>query len=182
MDYKETAVILQLVSSTYPKFYKDSSESSIALSIKVWQSIFEEESYEEVVKGLKAYMSHDEGFPPTPGLIKKEIHSKRQLGINSSEAWALVRKAISNGIYGATEEFENLPPTVQRAVGSPEVIHDWSMVEEGQLAYVQRQFMKTYDVLQEEEKETKQLPSSVKKEIPQITFDGWRPQIEGETK
>ncbi len=48
--------------------------------------------------------------------------------LSEAEAWALVSKAASGSIHGYKADFERLPPTVQKAVGSPEMLHAWGMM------------------------------------------------------
>lgn len=50
----------------------------------------------------------------------RELNTPKQL--NELEAWSLVEKAIRNSIYNSQEEFSKLPPLVQKAVGSPNVL------------------------------------------------------------
>ena len=61
------------------------------------------------------------------------------------EAWALVRKALSNGTYGAEQEFAKLPPLVQKAVGSPANIREMAQADMESVATVfQSQFLRAY--------------------------------------
>lgn len=56
--------------------------------------------------------------------LVRELNTPKQL--NELEAWSLVEKAIRNSIYNSQEEFSKLPPLVQKAVGSPNVLRLWA--------------------------------------------------------
>ena len=85
--------------------------------------------------------------------------------MTESEAWVLVRKAISNGIYGYEEEFKGLPAVVQKAVGSPMQIHHWAMLTEGIDTVVASFFTRNYRLQIEHLKTESALPVDVKKAL-----------------
>jgi hypothetical protein len=79
------------------------------------------------------------------------------------QAWALVSKALKNGTYGAQEEFDKLPPTVQKAVGSPSQLRNWAVTDEESIENViQSNFMRTYRVICQREKEISKMPTDIK--------------------
>ena len=66
-----------------------------------------------------------------PGALNALIAQQQELeGPTEGEAWSLVAKALSRGIYNAREEFEKLPEDIQRIIGSAGQIHDWAMMDE----------------------------------------------------
>ena len=61
------------------------------------------------------------------------------------EAWALVAKAIRNGIYGSREEFEALPESVRRVVGTPARLREWAVMDSDRVhSAVARDFRRAY--------------------------------------
>jgi hypothetical protein len=71
--------------------------------------------------------------------------------MNEMEAWSLVRKAISNGYYGAEEEFAKLPDDVKRAVGSASQLRTWAMDSGFNEGVAMSQFQRVYRTQQERE-------------------------------
>ena len=49
--------------------------------------------------------------------------------MTAQEAWNLVARAIRNSGYESRKEYDNLPPDIQRLVGSPEQLRDWAMMD-----------------------------------------------------
>ena len=79
------------------------------------------------------------------------------------EAWNTVKKAIGNGYYGCVEEFGKLPEILRRLVGSPNQLRDWATMESEALnTVVASNFMRSYRVRAEREREYLLLPSDVK--------------------
>ncbi len=132
MNEKETVRILSIITEVYPAFRKDRNISATA---KVWQKIFEHTPYEAVEQALMAYIATDtKGFPPVPGAINERIRQAGELdGLTENDAWILVLKAASRGIYNSAEEFAKLPEEVQRAVGHPRQLHEWAMLDAGEV-------------------------------------------------
>ena len=166
MDAKGTNKILAMILEIYPSFGKDRNPE---LTSKLWQRLFEDEPYEWVEKALLAFFATDtKGFPPTPGNIKMMIQEL----IDAKEptemdAWALVAKATKRGLYNAKEEFDKLPREIQEIVGSPEMIHDWAMMDSDEFhTVVASNFQRSYRARSESRKVNGLLPSSLRINIP----------------
>ena len=81
-------------------------------------------------------------------------------------AWALVAKAVRNGTWGAKEEFDALPPQIQRVVGSPTQLRDWAQMDSDSLhSVVASNFQRSYRAKVKADKEYAALPSDVRKAI-----------------
>ena len=132
MNENETGKILSVISEMYPSFRKD---RNIDATARVWQKIFEHTPYAAVEQALMAYIATDtKGFPPVPGAINERIMQARELsGLTENDAWVLVLKAVSRGIYNSGEEFARLPEEVQRIVGHPAQLHEWAMLDAGEV-------------------------------------------------
>ena len=90
--------------------------------------------------------------------------------MTATEAWALVRKAIRNGYYGAEEEFEKLPTACQRAIGSPSNLRELAQLDIDQVETVeQSHFIKAYNTQTEREREVEKMPASIKSLVAKIT-------------
>ena len=84
------------------------------------------------------------------------------------EAWALVSRAIRNGYYGAEKEFEKLPPLVQKAVGTPGQLRNWSQTDMESIEnVVQSNFMRTYRTVVKSSQEIARMPENIRNLIEQ---------------
>ena len=132
MTQNETNRILAMLAEMYPSFRKD---RNIQTTQDVWLTIFQHTPYEAVEQALMAYIATDtKGYPPVPGAINERIMQARELsGLTENDAWILVLRAVSRGIYNSAEEFAKLPEEVQRIVGHPRQLHEWALLDAGEV-------------------------------------------------
>ena len=172
MTREETIQILKILKIAYPNFYKDFSKEYIKDTIDLWTIMFEDEDFSMVANAVKAYIPTDEkGFPPVIGQIKSKIHFlSGDNTLTEIEAWEKVKKAIRNSLYNANEEYCKLPKNIQKLVGSPSMLREWSMLDVSELdTVIQSNFMRSYKVRQEQEKEYLALPKSVREFTQAVT-------------
>ena len=85
-------------------------------------------------------------------------------------SWSLVERACRNGLHGAGEEFEKLPPLIQKAVGSPNQLREWAMMDADTVkSVVASNFMRSFKIYQKRERETAMLPESVRELLTGVT-------------
>ena len=157
---------MSVLRGAYPHFYRDISKQEAYDTINLWTDMFSNDDASIVAAAVKSLIDGDDkGFPPTIGQVK----TKMRLLVGSdelteAEAWNLVSKAVKNGLYGAVEEFEKLPPAVKRIVGSPSQLRDWASMDSDTLhSVVASNFQRSYKVVATREKEIAALPDDVKK-------------------
>ena len=148
------------IQTFYPNYQVENKE----FTINAWYSIIGDCDYKPMEKALRAYITTDtSGFAPSIGqLINKlhEVQSPQEL--NEMEAWLLVGKALRNGTYGAVEEFNKLPPLVQKAVGSPDNLRNWAQTDSESIEnVVQSNFMRTYRTVVNRAKEYQKMPKDI---------------------
>ena len=86
------------------------------------------------------------------------------------EAWQLVNAATQRGIYHAKDEFDKLPPVVQRIVGSPNQLKEWAMMDaETVQSVIASNFQRSYTVRAEKEREYMALPTGGKNTLAEIS-------------
>ena len=72
-------------------------------------------------------------------------------------------KATRRSILNSKEEFEKLPPILQRLVGSPSKLKEWALMDADTVnSVVASNLMRSYKVIAEKEKEFQALPSNVR--------------------
>lgn len=165
MTREETAEMLAILKAAYPHSFKDMTRVDGLAMLSLWERIFADDDKELVSAAIDALIStRTVGFSPTPGEVKEQIRKLSSANeLDELAAWALVSKACANGIYGYKEEFAKLPPEVQRAVGAPEQLRDWAMMDSDTVqSVIASNFQRNYRASQAREKDLAKLPSNVR--------------------
>ncbi len=166
MTDKETRKIIAVLMVAYPNY----KPINIDFTVSVWADMLSDYSYSEVDMAIKAYISTDtSGFAPAIGQVIdkiKSITTPRQM--TDAEAWALVRKAISDSSYNAKDRFNELPVTCQRAVGSPAQLRMWALDASYNENVVSSNFMRCYRTEVTRQSELSRMPSEVRQIIEKI--------------
>lgn len=167
MSEKEFYQIVQGLKAVYadPKYIADK------FAMEVWFNLLKDIPYDICTMAVQSYMQ-SEKFPPTPADIRKyatQIKTPEQENMSELEAWSLVRKAVSNGNYGAEKEFEKLPPVIQKALGSPSAIREMASVDLNELETVEKShFVRNYRAALDRHKADMQLNEGLRTAISEI--------------
>lgn len=179
MDRLETADILAVLKAAYPQFYNGLSPKEANKIVDLWAEMFKDEPVMVVAVAVKAMIaSRTNTFPPNIGEVKEQITKMRMpKEMTAAEAWTLVYRAIANSGYNAKEEYDRLPPTIQRLVGSPQQLREWGMMNaETVQSVVASNFQRSYTVRIKSDREYMALPSDIKQMISgvaqQLVLDG----------
>lgn len=181
MTREETVKIIRIICGSYPNF----KPSDLSETVDIWNMMLEEYTYNQIAGALKSYILADStGFAPSIGqLIAKVKTIEEPAQLNESEAWGLVSKAIRNGYYGAVEEFSKLPPLVQKAVGIPDNIRNWSQTNlESVETVIQSNFLRAYRVEAQRAAEISKMPSEVKTMIENTSQNSYSAKIANKNK
>lgn len=176
MTRDETIKLLMIIQSAYPNFKPPDK----TVAVDTWYTMLKDMDYNVVQIGLRAYIASDtNGFAPSIGQLINTIYTTQNpQELNEMEAWALVSKALRNGYYGAVEEFDNLPPLVQKAVGSPDNLRNWSQTDTNSIEnVVQSNFMRSYRLVVNRENEIKKMPADVRTLIENVNKTSYLAQI-----
>lgn len=171
MTREETLAIMSVLKAAYPNFYKDMKRSEADGIVNLWAAMFADEPADLVAVAVKGYIATDvKGFPPHIGAIKTAIVKLKQPEeMTEFEAWALVGRAIQNGIHGAKEEFEKLPEIIQRLVGSPNQLREWAMMDSDTVnSVISSNFQRSYKVRAKNEREQLALPADVRHAVERL--------------
>lgn len=176
MTEKEVKQLLAMTQAVYPNYNPPSREAAV----NAWLMCLSEYDNNVVTAAFKAYMTTDtSGFAPSIGQLLDKLHTiQSPQELNEMEAWSLVSKALRNGYYGAVEEFDNLPPLVQKAVGSPDNLRNWSQTDTNSIEnVVQSNFMRSYRLVVNRENEIKKMPADVRTLIENVNKTSYSAQI-----
>lgn len=176
MTETEVRQLLAMTQAVYPNYNPPSREAAV----NAWLMCLSEYDNNVVTAAFKAYMTTDtSGFAPSIGQLLDKLHLIQDpQELNEMEAWMLVSKALRNGYYGAVEEFNKLPPLVQKAVGSPDNLRNWSQTDTNSIEnVVQSNFMRSYRSVVNRENEIKKMPADVRTLIENVNKTSYSAQI-----
>lgn len=172
MTERETAKIMSIMQTVYPDSFHGLTKEALSMTVKVWAKVFADDPANAVKAAVMAHISSSEDrFMPPPGAIKRRLGEMQTGGdvLTSAEAWQLVSRAAKRGLYNASEEFDKLPPVVQRLVGSPNQLREWAMMDaETVQSVVASNFQRSYTVRAEKEREFAALPSEIRSTLSAI--------------
>ena len=176
MTREETKKILMMVQASYPNF----NPPDKTVTVDTWFLLLKNNEYLAIEQALMAYITTDtSGFAPNIGQLLDKLHTiQSPQELNEMEAWSLVSKALRNGYYGAVEEFDKLPPLVQKAVGSPDNLRNWSQTDVKAIeTVIQSNFMRSYAAIVKREYEIKKMPADVQALIENVNKTSYSAQI-----
>ena len=157
--------LMGVMKTAYPRFYSNMGSQELEDTVALWSEMLKDIEPQTLTMAVKALIATNP-FPPTIAEIRNKVLAITGGGsqLSEMEAWALVKKACQNGIYGSVKEFGKLPPMVQKAVGSANMIREWAQMDVQQLdTVVQSNFMRSYKTVSIREQEFAQLPETVQR-------------------
>lgn len=166
MDKFETTSILAVLRAAYPKFYQGISREEANSIVNLWAEMFADDPAEIVATAVKAMIaSRNSNFPPNIGEVKEQIRKlTAPESMTEQEAWSKIYKAIVNAGYDSKAEFDKLQKSLQRLVGSPQQLFEWSMMDVTTVqSVVASNVMRSFRAIQAQEQEQAKLPQSVKR-------------------
>ena len=180
MTETEVRKLLAMTQAVYPNYNPPSREAAV----NAWLMCLSEYDNNAVMAAFKAYMTTNaSGFAPAPGQLIEILQNLTQpQELNELEAWSLVRKALSDSSYNSVERFQELPPIVQKAVGTPQQLKIWACDSEFNENVVSSNFIKTYRTEVKRETELNKMPNDVRKLIEMVNTNAVSAQIASENK
>lgn len=160
MTRDEVKEIIMIMTYTYPNY----KPTDIKATVDIWASILAPFPFEGIKAALHAYILSDtKGFAPSPGQLVDQIQV-RNFDMTELEAWGLVNKALSNSNYHAKEEFDKLPPLIQKTLGRCDVLKEWAIMEMDTVqSVIQSNFIRNYRTVLQRERDTSKLPVKLRK-------------------
>lgn len=163
MTREEIIVILKILKTSYPNFYKDMTKEDMVNTISIWSEMFENDNLNLVKVSVKELIQTLK-FPPTIADIKQKMYELTNKETLPTDLWASLKKAISNSAYHSEEEFEKLPPECKMFIRNPRQLKELSQNDaEINNTVVKGQFLKQIETIQKRIKEDKQMLPEAKK-------------------
>lgn len=161
MEREEFKILVKGMKAVYaqPTFIPDQD------AFNVWYALLQDLPYQTANLAIQKYML-TEKYPPTIADIREKAlgMSVEETSIGELEAWALVKKAISNSGYHAEEEFAKLPEACQIAIGRPAVLREWATMENfaKHESVEQSHFINGYKAAVKRMKDDAKIPQSIR--------------------
>ena len=165
MNEQETKMVLASLKAAYPASFRDLSKKDANAVVSLWAEMFSGEEYALVSAAVKSLISsRTVGYSPAIGEVTQKLAEiKDPDRISPFEAWRLVMQAASNSGYHAKEEYEKLPPLVQKALRGPETLREYAMMDSELLnTIVASNFRKSFEAMCKREETSVMLPENVK--------------------
>lgn len=160
MTQGEFQKLLTTMKSLYsqPTFIPDEN------AMELWFDLLKDLDYEQANKALMNHMATSK-FPPMPADIReKAAEYVTSDYMTPLEAWGLAYKAVGNSIYNSKEEFEKLPPIIQKVVGNHETLREWAMMDINDVQTVeQSHFIRSYREECEKDKKVQAMPENLRR-------------------
>ena len=162
MTKQEVQRLLLIIASQYPTF----KPNKLEFITDAWHMELEPYSSQEAEMALRVYNStNNTSFAPSIGQILTGINRLKMPDseMSEGEAWSMIYKAISNANYHASDEFEKLPPVLQKVVGSPEMLRTWAMSDMDDVqTVIQSNCMRSFKQVNKREFDRASIPDNVK--------------------
>lgn len=159
MTREEFKLIVKGMKAIYtkPEFIPDQD------AFNVWYMLLSDLDYKTTSIATQMHMRSSIYEPKPADIIEQYNRLVNREELTEMEAWSLVSKALRNGIHGAEEEFNKLPPLVQKAVGNHSQLRNWATTDELSIeSVVQSNFMRTYRSVCKRKKELEKMPQSIR--------------------
>lgn len=173
MDRTDVIATLKILKVAYPGFYSKMGKTDAEDTVSVWCDMFREEDVNVVKIALYKVIEEHTGFPPTIADIKTQIREMRRAATGEKtdeELWSQLKAAVSNGYYGAKEEFAKLPPELQRYLGTPNTLRELSQVDTDTFNTVTHgQFLKQIGIIRDRVRFGNETPPEIKALLGTVT-------------
>lgn len=163
MTRDDTILILGILKTGYPSFYKDMDKKEMLNTIALWNEMFALDDL-NIVKAAVKELINTLQFPPTIADIKNKMLELTTNKKTPSELWGELERALKDSIYHSKERFEELSPEVKKFVRDPAQLKEMAMMDSDVVHSVTKgQFFKQIEIIQKREDEDKKmLPESKK--------------------
>ena len=126
MTHEDTKKLLASINALYPNWHVENP----AETVNAWHWALQEYQPEAVKAALAIFVkTNNTGFAPSVSQLIACMHRATDDSLTEGEAWALTKRAISDGNYHAAERFAELPEDIQDAIGGPDILREWAQTD-----------------------------------------------------
>lgn len=171
MTRDETKGVFALLRTAFPQFYSKYPAEDLRLAIDLWAEMFAADDVNIVKYALHKIISTAK-FPPTIGEVKETMRGLMQAATNEAtdeELWQMLKGALRDGIWGAEDAFDKLPPILKRYCGTASTIRDLAVIDTDTLDTVYHgQFLKQISTIRNREESLRDMPEGIKGMMQQV--------------
>lgn len=162
MTKDETAKIMAVFKTAYPRYYAAQTETEAKAAVNLWAAMLEEYPAALAGEAAKAIIAVSK-YPPTiADMVEKTNELLTGEEMSELEAWRYVSLALRNSGYRSREEWEKLPEPLRKIV-SPEILKNWAMAEADSVeTVIYSNFCRVFRAKREAAKKEMALPKSTK--------------------
>lgn len=166
MTREDTIKLLMVIQATFPNFKVEDKTTTV----DAWLMLLEEYDVNDVYLAFKSYCkSNNSGFAPSVSQIISELEKVGDLAqMDDATALAKFRKALSRSTYHSQEEFDKLEPTLQKAIGSADMLHFWATDENNKVSVIESNFLNNYRQVCKRQKEYRKMPKELQARVEQF--------------
>lgn len=171
MTIDEVGKMLDLLEAEYPGSFARLNDKQRGLKMSLWVREFEADEEMLVYAAVRLLIKDDREFAPNIGQIREKMRMLTATEeLSEADAWSMVSKACKNGLYGYEREYQKLPETVQKAIGAPEQLREWAMMDADTVqSVVASNFRRSYRAQQSREKELAMIPPGIRESLAAIS-------------
>ena len=163
MTKQECGELVTTAAAYHPNTFRD--ESQIDQTVTAWYYALRDVDFKAAMNALVLLEATGKlSYFPTVGMIRNAAVplTVGEHYLSEAEAVTLWRKAMANGNYHAQEEFDKLPPEMQRAIGSPDNLKwDNNVQGEFNMNVEESHFRRVYNVTVERMKSEVRTPIGI---------------------
>lgn len=172
MNHQETSAVLSILKAAYPMFYSKMNRRQMETVLNLWTIEFAEDEKESVLAAVLQLIQDHTGFPPDIAAVKGKLREMVRAANGeptNEELWQRLAKAAQNGVYGAKEEYQKLPPILKKYLGSPDTLRTMAAMDEETFNTVSKgQFLKQVEILRKREETDQLMPPDVRAMLQQV--------------
>lgn len=186
MTREETAVIIKVLRTAYPGFYSRFKAADYADVVNLWATCFAGDDPQIVTYAVQNLIQTHQGYPPEIADVRAKVTEIVQAatgGKTDEDYWLMLKEALSDGVWGAKEQFDKLPAPLKRYCGSASWIRDHARMDADVVdSVIHGQFLKQFPKVKEAQEYRDSLPEPLKQAIAKIftRVDDYKP-LDAET-
>ena len=96
MTREETSKILSVIKFAYPSFYKDYSESDLAVAVNLWHDMLIDETYQNVALAVKSIIKTNK-FAPSIAEVMEKVNKDKEARFHKQLEMKTRVECIGNG-------------------------------------------------------------------------------------
>ena len=169
MTKPELARLLAYLNAIFPRMNRETKSEDAQVTLEIWWNLFKDISYDDGFLAVQCLIANrKDHYPVTPAELMEQILRNRGEGDETENtAWAMVCSAVRNAVYCSREEFEGLHEDIREAVGSPDQLREWALMEDLDAfqTVVASNFKRVYRTIRQRKREKAMLPPELNAQI-----------------